>query len=151
MMSFVLYNLSQRRFPLSYDWKTVLTFVALAALAGAGGVLMQDQPWTLRLTYVVVMSLAYPLVGMGILLRSSDERERMLHLLKKLRGRRKGTKATTTSRPETLQAGTDPIGTLQSEKSQAEAPQPELPGPETVAPELSGNAAAAETVAKNTL
>jgi O-antigen/teichoic acid export membrane protein len=85
-MGVVLYTLSQRRFAISYDWPTIAGFLTMAAVfVAVGGMVVQPLALFPRLTLITLMSLAYPLIGIAFLLRSRDERGRMLRLLSKLR------------------------------------------------------------------
>ncbi|MEX0679280.1 MAG: lipopolysaccharide biosynthesis protein [Pirellulales bacterium] len=85
-MSAVVYALSQRRFAIAYDWPTIVAFAVMAALfVIVGGMVVQPLPVLPRLALITAMSLAYPAIGLVFLLRSRDERDRMLHLLSKFR------------------------------------------------------------------
>jgi O-antigen/teichoic acid export membrane protein len=84
-MAIVLYTLSQRRFAISYDWPTIAWFGVMAALFVIAGNMAQTLPALTRLGLIVLLSLAYPLLGLMVLLRSRDERGRMLLLLSKFR------------------------------------------------------------------
>ncbi|REK10851.1 MAG: hypothetical protein DWQ37_15540 [Planctomycetota bacterium] len=83
-MAVVLYAISQRRYAISYDWPTIAWFVAMAALFVCLGNMVQTMPTPARLALITLLSLAYPLTGLVLLLRSRDERGRMLHLLSKV-------------------------------------------------------------------
>ena len=84
-MAIVLYTLSQRRFAISYDWPTIAWFGVMAALFVIAGNMAQTLPALTRLGLIVLLSLAFPLLGLMVLLRSRDERGRMLLLLSKFR------------------------------------------------------------------
>ncbi len=85
VMAVVMYYFAQRRYAIAYDWPTIGCFaVASAAFAGASYV-VQDAPLSVRLLCAIMLSLAYPVAGFLLLLRSRVERGRMLHLLSKFR------------------------------------------------------------------
>jgi O-antigen/teichoic acid export membrane protein len=84
-MGIGVFVLSQRRMAIAYDWATIGAFGVVAALFVAGGVALQTQPLAVRLALVVVMSVAYPLVCLALLLRSRDERGRVRHWLSRFR------------------------------------------------------------------
>jgi O-antigen/teichoic acid export membrane protein len=84
-MGAVMYALAQRRYTLSYDWPTIGWFAATAGVFVAGGSLVQAMSLWPRLLVITLLSLTYPLSGVFLLLRSRDERDRMLHLLAKFR------------------------------------------------------------------
>lgn len=85
-MAVAIYTLSQRRFAISYDWPTIAGFCGLAAIVVTlGNVFVQPLTVAPRLIVIVLLSVAYPLVGFAFLLRSRDERGRMLYLLSKFR------------------------------------------------------------------
>jgi O-antigen/teichoic acid export membrane protein len=85
VMAATIYTLSQRRFPIDYDWPTIATCVALAAVMVAAGYAVQSQKLPVRLAIITLLSLAYPPLCTLILLRSRDERPRVRQLLAKLR------------------------------------------------------------------
>ena len=84
-MGVVMYTISQRRFAISYDWPTIAWFALMAAVFVVAGSMVQSMTLWARLAVNTLLSLAYPLTGLIFLLRSRDERGRMLHLLSKLR------------------------------------------------------------------
>lgn len=84
-MGVVAYTLSQRRFAISYDWPTIGWFALMASVFVVTGAMVQSKPLWVRLTLTTVLSLAYPLNCLFLLLRSRDERGRMLHILSKFR------------------------------------------------------------------
>ena len=89
VMAAIVYVLAQRRMPIDYDWSTIACFVVLAiACVGCGYAVQHAQLWARLATYLAI-SLAYPLAGMLLLLRSPAERERMRQLVARfrLRGR----------------------------------------------------------------
>jgi O-antigen/teichoic acid export membrane protein len=86
VMSVTIYVLSQRGFPIDYDWATIGSFLALAATGVLAGYAAHEQPQTVRLVLITLLSLAYPLLCVLILLRSREERGRMQHLIAKVRG-----------------------------------------------------------------
>lgn len=86
VMAGVIYWLAQRRFKVLYDWPTVAGFlgaaVALVVLDGA----CQRLPTGPRLSVALCLSLLYPMLAAGVLLRSETERHRMQILWRKLGG-----------------------------------------------------------------
>jgi O-antigen/teichoic acid export membrane protein len=82
-MAVVLYAISQRRMAIPYDWPTILGFVVLAGVFAAAGVAAQTLSLWPRLGSLTLLSLAYPLCSVLFLLRSRDERWRVLHFLSK--------------------------------------------------------------------
>lgn len=85
VMSVTIYVLSQRRFPINYDWATIGAFVTLAAAFVVAGRAIQSQPVLVRVGTAILFSVAYPVMCTLILLRSRDERPRVRQLLSKLR------------------------------------------------------------------
>jgi O-antigen/teichoic acid export membrane protein len=86
VMTVMLYTLSQRRFAIFYDWSTIARFVAMATVfVAVGGIFVEPLALWPRLALITLLSLAYPVAGFAFLLRSRDERGRMLHLLSKFR------------------------------------------------------------------
>jgi O-antigen/teichoic acid export membrane protein len=84
-MAVVMYWLAQRRYAISYDWPTIGWFAATASLFVAGGNMAQSMSLLPRLSVIILLSLTYPFSALFLLLRSRDERDRMLHLLAKFR------------------------------------------------------------------
>lgn len=84
-MAILMYWLSQRRFPITYDWPTIVMCLGLAAASVAVGYAVQSQPLAFRLTVITLLCLAYPVLCTMVLLRSRDERPRVQQLLAKLR------------------------------------------------------------------
>jgi O-antigen/teichoic acid export membrane protein len=80
-MAIVVYVLAQRRLRIPYEWPTIGLFVLLAGCCVVGGFAVQTLPLSLRLTYYLAVSLAYPVFGYLVLARSPAERERMSILL----------------------------------------------------------------------
>ncbi len=87
VMAVAIYFLSQRRFALAYDWPTIGCFVLLAVSCVLVGYAIQPFAIWARLSINLGISLAYPLVGLALLMRSSTERERVRILYLKFRGR----------------------------------------------------------------
>jgi len=85
VMAATIYALSQRQFPIAYDWATIGACIALAASLVIADISIQTQPLVVRLLLITLLSLLYPAFCTLILLRSRDERERMQLLLAKLR------------------------------------------------------------------
>jgi O-antigen/teichoic acid export membrane protein len=86
VMAVTIYFLSQRQFPIAYDWPTIGVFVVLAALFVVIGYGVQTAPIAARLPIFILLSLLYPVFGfILLLLRSRDEKARMRILLSKLR------------------------------------------------------------------
>ncbi len=86
IMSLTIFILSQQRFPIAYDWTTIWGFIALASAGVALGYAAQGQSLAVRIALITTLSLIYPLLSTLILLRSREERNRVQHLLSKLRG-----------------------------------------------------------------
>ena len=80
VMAGVVYVLAQRRLTISYDWPIIGCFILLSAGCVGGGYATQNLPLAARLSYNVVVSLAYPVLAVLVLTHSATERERM-HLL----------------------------------------------------------------------
>ena len=87
VMSATIFILSQRRFPITHDWPTIGSFVALSAACVAADYAIQPQPLSVRLLMIAMLTVMYPLLCTLIFLRSRDERGRVQHLLSKLRAR----------------------------------------------------------------
>lgn len=86
VMCTAIFVLSQRRFPIAYDWPTIGLFGALAAICVAADYAVQTQPLSTRLSMIALLTVVYPLLCTLIFLRSRDERGRVQYLLSKLRG-----------------------------------------------------------------
>ncbi len=84
-MSVTIYILSQRRFPIAYDWATIGAFMALAASFVIASYSIQTQPLAVRLAIITLLSVLFPILCILVLLRSRQERGRVQHLLTKLR------------------------------------------------------------------
>jgi len=84
-MGAIMYYFAQRRLRINYDWATVGCFGAVAALCVGCCYSWQSAPLPARIALAVVISLAYPLAALVMLLRSRDERHRMHILLSKFR------------------------------------------------------------------
>jgi O-antigen/teichoic acid export membrane protein len=84
-LTVVLYYFSQQRFPIQYDWSTLLTLGALAAIAVTIGYIDLKQPAILRIPLAVAISLVFPFAEFAVLWRSSTERHRMRILYAKVR------------------------------------------------------------------
>ncbi len=84
-MGAIMYYFAQRRLRIDYDWVTVGCFGLVAALCVACCYSWQSAPLAARIALAVVISLAYPLATLFMLLRSRDERHRMHILLSKFR------------------------------------------------------------------
>ena len=85
VMGIVIYFFSQRRYAIAYDWPTIGCFTLAAVLCVVLDNLAQNLVLEARLASAVGLSMAYPLIGFAVLLRSRDERSRMLVLLAKFR------------------------------------------------------------------
>jgi O-antigen/teichoic acid export membrane protein len=84
-MATMFYYLSYRRFPIRYDWGTLVALSVAAVACVVAGYFGQALPPLSRIAAGVGLSLAYPAAALVILSRSSSERERILHLLKRAR------------------------------------------------------------------
>lgn len=80
VMAGVIYNLSQRRFAIAYDWATIAGLVVAAAVCSAIAYVDQSAPLAGRLLIAVGLSLMYPLLVFLLLTRSQVERQRVLHV-----------------------------------------------------------------------
>jgi len=80
-----MFFFSQRRFAIAYDWPTIGCFALMAAACVALGNISQTLPLAMRLACAIGLSLGYPLVAFAFLLRSRDERARMMYLLARFR------------------------------------------------------------------
>lgn len=87
-MTVMIYTMAQRRFAISYDWPTIGCFALLSTGCVLLGYAVQPAMLWVRLAVYLVISLAYPLVGLLLLVRSPSERERVRFLFFKLRGLR---------------------------------------------------------------
>ena len=85
-MTAMIYWLAQRRFGIAYDWPTIGCFALLATGCVLVGYAMQPTMLWVRLAVYLVISLAYPVVALLLLVRSPSERERVRFLFFKLRG-----------------------------------------------------------------
>ncbi|MBI3837566.1 MAG: oligosaccharide flippase family protein [Planctomycetia bacterium] len=85
VMGVAIYYFSQRRVAIAYDWLTIGCFALAAVMCVTLGGIVQNLPLLPRLACATGVSLAFPLVGFTFLLRSRDERHRMLYLLTKFR------------------------------------------------------------------
>ncbi len=92
-MAIVIYLISQRHFRVDYDWATLTRIVAAAILFVLIAGWMQSAQLYVRLGLATMLSLAFPLVCVILLLRSREERERTQILLARIRSLR----ATTSS------------------------------------------------------
>jgi O-antigen/teichoic acid export membrane protein len=86
VMTAIIYALAQRRFGIEYDWPTIGSFAVLAVGCVGAGYAIQSADLWLRLAVYLLISLAYPLAGLLLLVRSPAERQRVRILLLKLRG-----------------------------------------------------------------
>jgi O-antigen/teichoic acid export membrane protein len=80
LMAVAAFFLAQRRFAIAYDWRTVAALLLLAAACFGLAYLCRDLAPGPRIAAAVVLSLAYPLLAIMILLRSETERGR-IHIL----------------------------------------------------------------------
>jgi O-antigen/teichoic acid export membrane protein len=84
VMAAIMYAIAQRHFKIDYDWPTIVCFVALSvSCVGIGYAVQSAELWQ-RLTVYLAISLAYPLVALLLLARSSAERDRMRLLAARL-------------------------------------------------------------------
>jgi O-antigen/teichoic acid export membrane protein len=81
------YFISQRVYPIPYDWKSIAIICGLAAAAIGISVGAQSSTTPWRLGVSTLLSLAFPALVWGVLGRSSAERERMGLLLIAVRRR----------------------------------------------------------------
>jgi O-antigen/teichoic acid export membrane protein len=84
-MAVTIYFLSQRQFPIAYDWPTIGICMALAVSFVIASHPIQSQPLAVRLTLITLLSVVFPILCTLVLLRSRNERGRIQHLLTKLR------------------------------------------------------------------
>jgi O-antigen/teichoic acid export membrane protein len=87
-MAIVIYVISQRHFRVDYDWETIGRIVAVAIVFVCVAAWMQSSQLYVRLGLATLLSLVFPLVCVGLLLRSREERERMLIFLSRLKNLR---------------------------------------------------------------
>ena len=93
-MAVVLYRFSQQRLRIPYDWPTIWVLLAITIGSVAAARVSLALPIVPRLALAVFLSLAFPLIEFGILLRSATERHRMRVLWTRLTKlpRRRGAK-----------------------------------------------------------
>jgi len=88
MMAFVIYYLAQRRFKVRYDWKTVGGLLIIATAIAVVTLLVQRQPLMVRLAVATVVSLLFPIVGLGMILLGGTDSAPLHRVLEIVRTRK---------------------------------------------------------------
>ncbi len=89
VMAAVLFVVSQKVFPISYDWPVVSAMLVISCVLVAIDCAAQYAlDWPARVALATAFSLLYPVVALAILFRSATERARMTLLLSKIRALR---------------------------------------------------------------
>lgn len=80
VMTSIIYIISRRRIQIPYDWASVLHLVAISLTITLVGMILSASAVMIRLSFAVLASLSYPLIGYAILSRSKAENRRIAML-----------------------------------------------------------------------
>lgn len=83
-LSLVIFYFSQQRFPIRYDWQTIVTLFCFAGLAVLVGYWGLDLPPVQRIALAIAISLIFPAIEFAVLSRSATEWHRMQLLWNKV-------------------------------------------------------------------
>jgi len=91
VMSFFIYKLSQRRFAVKYDWKTVGALLGMALAIALMALRLQDQTFAARIAFAAVTTLLFPIAGISLITFGGTDSEPLRRGWEVLRnrGRRK--------------------------------------------------------------
>lgn len=83
-MGAAFFVISQRQYPIDYDWRTVAALFVSAAMIVLSGAWISSWPNIARLPCLAALSLIYPAAALLIFLTSSTERERVQRSMRRL-------------------------------------------------------------------